>query len=115
MYFDVDSDSPYISSKLGAIMKERGLVIGLDVVVDKNGNEDYSAGFYDEEGEEHYLEGFDATYEANDFFLSDRAVNNFLENEFREARSKKELERAQLEDMKERYFQEQGYIQRGVL
>ena len=90
MYFDVDSDSPYISSKLGAIMRELGLVIGLDVVVDKNGHEDYSAGFYDEEGEEHYLEGFDATYEANDFFLSDRAVNNFLENQFRK---KRELEK----------------------
>ena len=115
MYFDVNSDSPYISSKLSAILKEYGLVIGLDVVVDKNGNEDYSAGFYDDEGEEHYLQDLDATNEAKDFFLSDRAVNNFLENEFREARSKKELERAQMEDMKERDFQEQGYIQRGVL
>lgn len=84
-YFDVPNDSKYLLEALRAELIERNLVLGLDVVAAKN--VDYSAGFFDEDGEEVDIDGFNATEEAFEFFTNDTRLNDYIDrslSEFRE-------------------------------
>jgi hypothetical protein len=76
-YFDIPNDSQYLSEDVRAELIERNLVLGVDATV--SNSIDYSAAFYDEDGEEVEIEGFNANDEAFDFFVSDSRVSDFVE------------------------------------
>jgi len=81
--FDIPNDSKYLDDDLRAELIERDLVLFLDVVYTHEA--DYWAGFFDADGEEVDIEGFNATDEAFEFFTNDDMIANFIERAKREA------------------------------